>query len=395
VFIRHRPRRLFPPAAGLLTGLLALAAAGPVPAAAAPAAGTAGRAGCGPRVLVSSTELPALTLPEGVTAWGNRLFVGTYNYRSAQDNRLFVFDVHTGRLVRVLGGRPGEELISAGALLGLAVDRRTGDLYANSNGTGHVLRIQRPDSDHPLITVVGTFSSGGGPEDMAFDAQGDLYTSDSNLGLIYRIRPGSRVAELVVGPAGSGAPISDNGLFAQRAPGLAPNGLVFSRDFGTLYAANTDTDAVIALDVDPDGDITGNARVFARYPNPDLELFPTGFESIIGPDTRFGATATTPLNGPDGLALDARGNVWAASVFGDNVTVLDGLTGHADRMLGSSQPTQGGLLNAPASITFHGRCVYVTNLGIFSDGTNGNPLLPWSVVVLPAGVRGAGGNGNW
>jgi hypothetical protein len=37
----------------------------------------------------------------------------------------------------------------------------------------------------------------------------------------------------------------------------------------------------------------------------------------------------------------------------------------------------------------------VTNLGIFSDGSNGNPLRPWKVVVLPAGVRGAGGNGNW
>jgi len=243
--------------------------------------------------------------------------------------------------------------------------------------------------------VVGRFSPGGGPEDMAFNAQGDLYTSDSNLGLIYRIRRGSGVAELVVGPAGSGAPVSDNGLFAQRAPGLAPNGLVFSRDFRTLYAANTDTDSVIALDVDRRGNIVGNARTFARHPNPDLELFPTGFESIIEPATRFGATATTPLNGPDGLALDARGNLWAPSVFGDNVTVVSGRTGQVRRMLGSSQANEGGLLNAPASVTFQGTCLYATNLGIFSDGANGNPLLPWSVVVLPAGVPGAGGNGNW
>jgi sugar lactone lactonase YvrE len=375
-----------------------LAAAGPAPAragATGPAPAPAGATGCGPRVLVSSTALPALTLPEGITAWAGRLYVGTYNYRSPHENRVFVFDARSGRLVRTLGGRPGQELISAGALLGLAIDRRTGDLYANSNGTGLVLRIHRPDSDHPAVFVVGRFSPGGGPEDMAFTAQGDLYTSDSNLGRIYRIRRGSTVAELVVGPAGSGAPVSDNGLFAQRAPGLAPNGLVFSRDFRTLYAANTDTDSVIALDVDRHGTVTGNARVFARHPNPDLELFPTGFESVIEPATRFGATATTPLNGPDGLALDARGDLWAASVFGDNLTVVSGRTGRILRTLGSSQANQGGLLNAPASITFHGTCGYLTNLGIFSDGTNGNPLLPWSVVVLPAGVAGAGGNGNW
>jgi sugar lactone lactonase YvrE len=369
-------------------------AAGPAPAIAAPLAGTS-RPDCGPRVLVTSATLPALTLPEGITAWGDRLYVGTYNYLTPHDNRVFVFDVHNGRLVRTLGGRPGQELISAGALLGLTIDRRTGDLYANSNGTGRVLRIRRPASNHPVVSVVGLFSPGGGPEDMAFNAQGDLYTSDSNLGLIYRVRRGRRTAELVVGPAGSGAPISDNGLFAQRAPGLAPNGLVFSRDFRTLFAANTDTDSLIALDVDQHGNIVGNARTFARHRNPDLELFPTGFEAIIEPTTRFGATATTPLNGPDGLALDAHGNVWAPSVFGDNLTVVSGRTGRIVRTLGTSQATQGGLLNAPASITFHRTCVYATNLGIFSDGTHGNPLLPWSVVVLPAGVAGQGGNGNW
>jgi sugar lactone lactonase YvrE len=390
----YRRPRLIGLAVGALLLPAVLVAGGPARATAQPAAGTS-RPGCGPRVLVTSASLPTLTLPEGLTAWRDRLFVGTYNYLSPHENRVFVFDVHNGRLVRTLGASPGQELISAGALLGLTIDRHTGDLYANSNGTGRVLRIRRPDSDHPDVSTVGVLRPGGGPEDMAFNAQGDLYTSDSNLGLIYRIRRGGRAAELVVGPAGSGAPISDNGLFAQRAPGLAPNGLVFSRDFRTLFAANTDTDSVIALDVDRRGNIVGNARTFVRHRNPDLELFPTGFEAIIEPTTRLGATATTPLNGPDGLALDARGNLWAASVFGDNLTVVTGRTGRVVRTLGTSQATQGGLLNAPASLTFHRTCVYATNLGIFSDGTHGNPLLPWTVVVLPAGVAGQGGNGNW
>jgi hypothetical protein len=139
-----------------------LAALGaPVPAAAED------RAGCGPRILVSSADLPALTLPEGITAWHDRLYVGTYNFLEPSRNRILVLDTGSGAPVRTLGGRPGQELVSAGALLGLTVDRRTGYLYANSNGTGRVLRIHRPDSDDPEISVVGRFAAGGGPEDMA------------------------------------------------------------------------------------------------------------------------------------------------------------------------------------------------------------------------------------
>jgi sugar lactone lactonase YvrE len=93
------------------------------------------------------------------------------------------------------------------------------------------------------------------------------------------------------------------------------------------------------------------------------------------PDTRIGFSASTPVNGPDGLALDEDGNIWVASILGDNLTVLDPNDGHVIRTVGSSAESSKGLLKMPAGMTFIGQDVYNTNLGLFADGTHGNPLL--------------------
>jgi hypothetical protein len=60
---------------------------------------------------------------------------------------------------------------------------------------------------------------------------------------------------------------------------------------------------VIALDVDRHGTVIGNARVFARHPNPDLELFPTGFEQVIQrrTDVEVEAMAMAPIPTPEVL----------------------------------------------------------------------------------------------
>ena len=343
-----------------------------------------------PRIFASNTDVPELQLPEGITAWQGHVFVGTYNYVNPTDSRIFVFDSKTGVLEQTIGGKPGQELVSQGQLLGLTIDQRTGDLFASANGSGNILRIQHPASDNPTISVYATYPTGTeaapGPEDLAFSDNGWLYASDSNNRLLYAIPPGGGQPQLIVGPAGSGAKFSDNGLFSQPEAGFAPNGLVFSKDFRTLFTVNTDTDSVIAMDVGPDGMVTGNIRVLAQNLNNDLMQEPAGFESLKRPDTRIGATAGTPLNGPDGLALDAKGHLWVADVFGDNRTELDPDTGAILGTVGSSAITQGGLLNSPASITFVGQNILATNLGLFSQ--------PWSVAEYPVGVAGAGGNGN-
>jgi sugar lactone lactonase YvrE len=311
-----------------------------------------------------------------------------------QNSRIFVFDAATGDLQDTIGDKPGQDLVSAGALLGLSIHPDTEDLYANANQAGNILRIRRPSSGEPEISIYSSFPTGTdqppGPEDMAWHKNGWLYASDSNNRRLYAVPPGGGSPKLVVGPQGSGAMFSDHDLFAQPEAGFAPNGLVFSLDFRTLFAANTDTDAVIAMEVDRDGMLTGAISVLAQNPNNDFTEDPKGFEELRKPDTQIGPSAVTALNGPDGLALDSSGRVWVASVFGDNLTVLDPHTGEILETVGTSAVAQGGLLRQPASLTFAGDRILTTNLGLFHDASE-----PWSVAEFTVGVKGAGGNGNY
>ncbi|GAC1394397.1 MAG: hypothetical protein NVSMB38_26910 [Ktedonobacteraceae bacterium] len=345
------------------------------------------------RVFASSNTVPLLQFPEGLTNWQGKVYVGAYNVVTPTNSRIFVFN-EQGKLLCQLGGQPGQQLISDGQLLGLTINRQTGDLFANANGTGNVLRIHNPGCNHPIVSIYATYpGTGGGPEDMAFNAQGTLYDSDSNRGLVYAIPPGGGMAKLVIGPPSSGAPIDDKGLLQAPIAGLTPNGVVFSLDFRTLYIANTYADSVVAFDVNSRGQVTGNARIFAQHLNPDLEEYPTGFTGLIQKNTKIGPSASTPLNGPDGLALDSKGRVWVDSNLGDNITVLD-CNGKVVKTYGTSEVTAHGLLNQPASLTFVGDSVYTTNLSIFT-ALAGKPKLPFTVVRFDVGVTGAGGNGNY
>lgn len=345
------------------------------------------------RVFTSSTKVPLLQFPEGITNWHGKIYVGAYNVVTPTNSRIFVYN-EKGKLLCQLGGHSGQELISSGQLLGLTINRETGDLFAAANGTGNILRIHNPGCEHATVSIYATYpGTGGGPEDMAFNKQGVLYASDSNRGFVYAIPRGGGTAKLVIGPPSSGAPIDDKGLLQAPIAGLTPNGVVFSLDYRTFYVANTYADSVVAFSVNSKGQITGNAHIFAQHLNPDLEEYPTGFDALVQPNTKIGPSASTPLNGPDGLALDSKGRVWVASNLGDNVTVLD-CNGNVVKTYGTSKVTAHGLLNQPASLTFVGDSVYTTNLGIFT-GLAGKPKLPFTVVKFDVGVTGAGGNGNY
>jgi sugar lactone lactonase YvrE len=105
----------------------------------------------------------------------------------------------------------------------------------------------------------------------------------------------------------------------------------------------------------------------------------------------IGPSASTPLNGPDGLAMDDEGHIWVASNLGDNLTELD-KDGKVLRVIGKSSVTSDGDLNQPASITFHERRIYATDLTIFTAFA-GTPI-PFRVVSYPVGENGFQHNGN-
>jgi sugar lactone lactonase YvrE len=348
-------------------------------------------------VFATSNNVPLLQFPEGITSWQNEVFVATYNVVTPSNSRIFVFNASSDKLMRTIGGTPGTQLVSSGYLLGLTIDPNTGYLYAANNETGQILQIINPISNNPRVSVYAQYPSGGGPEDLVFYKDGTLFATDSNTGLVYSIPPGGGKANLIIGPSGSGAPVNDNGLLQSPLAGLSPNGIVFSLDWSTLYVANTWSDSVIAFDVNSQGQVVNDKnspRVFAQNLNYDLEEYPTGFDGLDVPGkTQICSCASTPLNGPDGLALDSNGNIWVASNLGDNLTVLD-RTGHVVTTYGTSAVTQGGLMNQPSGMTFIGNTVYSSNLGIFT-GLFGSPNLPFQLVSFNVGVSGAGGNGNY
>ena len=333
----------------------------------------------GGHVVVDSATTPGLAYPEGLTSFRGRLYIGTYQVAQANSSRIFVVEPGSGVVVNVLGAAPGQELIAAAPLLGLAVDPLTGDLFVGANGLGEVLRVHNPTKPDATVQVYAHLPSGAGPEDLTTDSSGVLWLTDSNLGNVYRV-PSAEHVELVMGPAGSGAQVQDTaGLLGSPVAGLSPNGLAVSPDGSRLLLANTATDSILSVAL-AGGRAVGALRVFATNPTDAFDVFPYGFESLTDVRTTYGASANRPLNGPDGLRFDGSGHLWAADILGANLTELDGSTGAVIRTLGTSAASGTGSLSGPAGLAFMGGNVYTTNLSIFSDGSNPNKAVPFSVV---------------
>lgn len=101
------------------------------------------------------------------------------------------------------------------------------------------------------------------------------YAGDMPEGVLYRLSPGGRVDAVMAG------------LYT-------PNGMVYSADGGTAYFIDTGTHAVRAYEVDDDG-VWGDVRIVAD----------------------MGAGS------PDGMTIDAEGNLWVAMWGEGRVVCLD------------------------------------------------------------------------
>lgn len=123
-----------------------------------------------------------------------------------------------------------------------------------------------------------------GPNDLAFDPEGNLYFSDpagsdakNPIGCVYRVARGSRKVTRV-------------------AEGMAfPNGVAFSADAKMLYIAESNTFRILRAKVKPDGGLE-KPELFCQLPQ--------------------GHT-------PDGINFDQAGNLYVATVGPGLVTVLD------------------------------------------------------------------------
>jgi gluconolactonase len=158
-------------------------------------------------------------------------------------------------------------------------------------------RVSRMDPDGGKITLADRFEGKrlNSPNDGALHSSGALYFTDPPYGLpkqaadprreldfcgVYRLAPDGRIT-----------------LLTRELS--RPNGIAFSPDEKTLYVANSDPQRAIwmAYPMQPDGTL-GAGRVFADV------------TAMAGP-------ANPGL--PDGLKVDARGNLWATGPGGVHI----------------------------------------------------------------------------
>ena len=274
-----------------------------------------------------ATLPPGSAGPEGLTVGrhGN-VYVTTFAPTAPAGTlgQLYVFDPN-GHLIRHVPIQG-----SSNFLLGLAFNPVTNDLLVLDFGASNVLRVDPFTGHSTVFSVVPRDPDpnvGSGLNALTFDAQGNVYVSDSFQGIIWKI-----------GPSG-GAPtawVTSNLLKPSGIPPFGANGVEFNNAATALFVANTANDQIIRIPVN--AGTPGAPEVFVNS-----------------------------INGIDGIAIDEDDNIWAAANQSDEIVVID-KTGKVIAKLGdfggidhSGAPI--GLL-FPASPAFSDGWLYVTNFSL-------------------------------
>jgi gluconolactonase len=186
-------------------------------------------------------------------------------------------------------------------------------------------RIVRIDKDRKVTTLVDNFQGKrlNSPNDLVYKSDGSLYFTDPPYGLVDQDKDKKKELKF-------------NGIFRLAGGKLQvlvkdltrPNGIAFSPDEKTLYVSNSDPDRKIWMryDVKPDGTLA-NGKVF------------------------FDVTAEKEDGLPDGMKVDAQGNLYCSGPGGVWVFSPDG------KHLGTIKPPE-----TPANCGWgdDGKSLYIT-----------------------------------
>jgi sugar lactone lactonase YvrE len=248
---------------------------------------------------------------------------------------LFVF-APNGKLIKhfpVTGSSPH--------LIGLVYQQSSKSLLIADLGMGVVWKVD-PVKETTTKFMTAPNQGSAGLNALTFDKTGNVYVSDSFQGAIWKTGPQGGTPTAWYAPFNPG----QNNLLLPTAntgealiPPFGANGIEFSNDGTTLFAMNTAYHSIVKIPVNVDG----------------------------GAGT--GATFTTGLNAPDGLAVNADGNLWVAANQGDEIVVVDpdgkviAKKGDFDGI--AKDGSISGLL-FPASVAFSPdkRRLYITNLAL-------------------------------
>jgi sugar lactone lactonase YvrE len=215
--------------------------------------------------------------------------------------------------------------VGQGLLLGIATRSRDDAVYALVASFDPATHgVWRVGFDGPAERIAA-LDPNGFPNGIAFDRRGNLYASDSFLGLVWRLKPGGTPQVWVRSPLLDPDPA---GL------GIGANGLAFDAH-GDLYVANSDRSSVVKIPVQSDGS-AGRPRVLVQ-------------------DAR--------LHVADGMAFDTDGNLYVACSLGNDALYRV----HTDRSIETLATAADGL-DYPANIAFgtddrDRKSLYIANVG--------------------------------
>ena len=330
-----------------------------------------------------------LFFPSGVAVdgSGNLYIADRSNHRVRRVDPAGVITTVAGTGERGFGGDAGP---AASAQLffpsGVAVDG-SGNLYI-ADRSNH--RVRRVDPAGVITTVAGTGERGFGgdagpaasaqlffPSGVAVDGSGNLYIADRSNHRVRRVDPAGVIT--TVAGTGEGGFAGDTGL-ATSAQLAFPEGVAVDMA-GNLYIADVGNHRV--RKVDPAGVITTVAGAGAwRY----------------GGDG--GPATSAQLHSPEGMAVDAAGNLYIADVGNHRVRKIDS-AGVITTVAGTGERGHGGDGRLAASAQLQSpRGVTVDAAGNLYIADSSNHRVrrvdPAGVITTVAGTgeRGHGGDGR-
>ena len=234
------------------------------------------------------TEMPAALRRPVVTEWSRAnkrgLLVDCFLEGPCFDGagNLYVTDIPHGRVFRISPEGSWIQLAEYdGEPNGLALHPDGQRLYIADYKQG-ILSLDLASGTVEPVLARRNSERFKGPNDLIFARNGDLYFTDQGqsglhdpTGRVYRLRPGGQLDCLL-------------------SNGPSPNGLVLSRDEEVLFVAMTRDNAIWRL-----------------------PLLPDGSTSKVGRFASFHGTS-----GPDGMTMDAAGNLLVAHASLGSVFVL-------------------------------------------------------------------------